>query len=74
MRRFELHRDQDLTGVSGVGLVAQGVAFDDGTCALRWISEHRSTAVYDSAGDIELIHGHGGLTRLTWIDAPEVER
>jgi len=68
MRRFELHRDQDVSGVSGTGLVAQGVQFDDGTCALRWLGEHHSTAVYDDAVDIELIHGHGGATRMVWLD------
>jgi hypothetical protein len=68
MRRFELHRDQDTSGVSGTGVVAQGIEFTDGTCALRWLSEHRSTALYDSTRDIELIHGHGGLTRLVWLD------
>lgn len=68
MRRFELHRDQDASGVSGTGTVAQGVQFDDGTCAMRWLSDHRSTALYASAHDVELIHGHGGMTRLVWID------
>lgn len=70
MRRFELHRDQDASGVSGTGVVAQGIQFDDGTCALRWLSQHRSTAMYESVRDIELIHGHGGLTRLVWLDPP----
>lgn len=70
MRRFELHRDQDATGISGTGVVAQGIQFDDGTCAMRWLSQHRSTAMYESSRDIELIHGHGGLTRLVWLDPP----
>jgi hypothetical protein len=70
MRRFELHRDRDATGISGTGIVAQGAQFDDGTCVLRWLSEHRSTAVYASADDVELIHGHGGQTRLVWLDPP----
>ena len=72
MRRFELHRDADTSGVSGTGVVAQGVQFDDGACALHWLSQHTSTAVYASAGDIEAIHGHGGLTRLVWVDEPPI--
>lgn len=70
MRRFELHRFQDATGISGTGVVAQGVQFDDGTCAMRWLSTHRSTALYETARDVQLIHGHGGLTRLVWVDPP----
>lgn len=73
MRRFELHRDQDATGVSGVGVVAQGIEFDDGACALRWLTATSSTAVYASAADIITIHGHGGLTRLVWLDRPAID-
>jgi hypothetical protein len=72
MRRFELHRDEDATGVSGTGVVAEGVQFADGTCAMRWLSEHPSTALYDTADDIVRIHGHGGLTRLVWLDALQI--
>jgi hypothetical protein len=68
MRRFELHRDEDASGVSGTGIVAQGVQFDDGTCALRWLSQHSSTALYDNTVDLVVIHGHGGRTRLVWLD------
>ena len=68
MRRFELHRDTDETGVSGTGVVAEGVEFGDGRAALRWRSEHRSTAVYDSMADVDAIHGHGGRTRIVYLD------
>lgn len=33
MRLFELHRDADLHGNSGTGIVAQGVEFDSGYIA-----------------------------------------
>ena len=29
MRRFQLQRNFDITGVSGVGIVARGVRFED---------------------------------------------
>lgn len=69
MRRFELHRIEDASGVSGTGVVAQGAEFDDGHCAMRWLTETASTALYDSAGDIERIHGHEGRTRIVWLDS-----
>lgn len=68
MRRFELQRDTDVSGVSGSGVVAQGIQFDDGTCALRWLTSLASTGIYASAAELETIHGHGGLTRLVWLD------
>lgn len=68
MRRFHLIRDEDTTGISGTGYVAEGVEWADGTCAMRWTTEYRSTAVYNSIGDVEVIHGHEGRTRIVWAD------
>jgi hypothetical protein len=69
MRRFELHRTVDETGISGTGVVAQGNEFDDGTCVMRWTVGPSSTAVYDSIVDIDAIHGHGGKTQIVWLDS-----
>jgi hypothetical protein len=49
VRTFEFHRDADVTGVSGTGIVADGVAFDDGVTVVRWRGERRSTVVWPSA-------------------------
>lgn len=68
MRRFALQRIEDVTGVSGVGFVAQGVEFDDGSCALRWLTATRSTAVYASMDDLRAIHCHHGATVIHYID------
>lgn len=61
---FYLQRTEDATGVSGVGRVAQGFIFEDGTVALRWLSEHRSTAIYSSIAEVQAIHGHNGATQI----------
>lgn len=68
-QRFVLCRDEDETGVSGTGDVADGVRFPDGTVAMRWRTGTASTAVYDSVADVEAIHGHGGKTRIVFVDA-----
>jgi len=70
-RRFELHRDVDSTGVSGVGVVADGVSFDEGdVVVLRWRGKWPTSVVFHERGveSIEAIHGHGGNTRIVWID------
>jgi hypothetical protein len=64
MRTFKLVRTEDVTGVSGTGVVAEGVVFEDGSAAMRWKTETASTAVYDSIEDVERIHGHGGSTKV----------
>lgn len=69
--RFKLQRGVDVSGASGTGHVADGVEFPDGTAVIRWRTEYRSTAVYDSVSELEIIHGHAGATRVVWIDEPE---
>jgi hypothetical protein len=68
MRKFNLVREEDATGVSGTGIVAQGVIFDDETVAMRWLTATASTAIYDSLVDVITIHGHGGRTRVDILD------
>jgi len=67
MRLFQLARDVDITGVSGTGVVADGVVFPDGVTVIRWRGERQSTVVWPSIEDVEVIHGHGGATRIEWI-------
>ena len=64
---FVLRRDDDESGVSGIGVVAQGVIFTDGVVALRWMGSRKSTAVYASIEDVEKIHGHGGKTKIVFL-------
>jgi hypothetical protein len=71
MRRFHLDRHQDATGVSGTGVVAQGVLFDNGRVALTWLTEWHSVNVYDSLAELEAVHLHGGATSLVWQDQPD---
>lgn len=71
-RQFYLQRLEDETGISGTGRVADGVVFEDGHAVIRWRTATSSTACYDSIEDVETIHGHGGKTRIVWVD-PEAD-
>jgi hypothetical protein len=66
IRTFYLDRPTDVTGVSGTGVVAHGVVFEDGTTVVRWLGEHRSTVVWPSLEDAVSIHGHHGTT-FVWL-------
>ena len=69
MRRFELHRDDDPSGVSGTGVVAEGVELTDGIAVLRWLGDYPSTVVHDGGlKAVEYIHGHAGATRVVMLD------
>lgn len=66
IKKFSLERNQDPSGVSGVGIVAVGVKFPSGKCVLEWLRFQNSINVFDSIEDIEKIHGHNGTTRIIW--------
>ena len=71
MRRFRLMRVEDVSGVSGTGIVAEGVVFATGKVVLSWCSEYHSVTVYDSSADLLAVHGHHGRTRVDWLDLPD---
>src|SRR6516165_4106744 len=66
LRIFELLRDEDPSGVSGVGRVAVGVVFPSGKVVLEWLGSHNTLGIYDDLRRIEHIHGHGGKTRIVF--------
>ena len=68
MRRFQLVRGEDVHGVSGTGVVAEGVQYASGFCAITWKSEYASVTVFHSIDVVEKVHGHEGRTRVKWID------
>lgn len=75
MRRFMLWRREDVTGVSGTGVVAEGVIFTDGSVVVRWRGETKTTTVHADMASVATVHLHGGKTRVLWCDnkstAPE---
>ena len=72
LKIFYLKRDEDESGVSGTGRVAQGFIFDNGKVAVSWLSEHPSVTIYDSIGEVHAIHGHGGKTEV--VMEPDFKR
>ncbi len=71
MRRFLLVRDEDVSGVSGTGIVAEGVEFSDGTAVLHWLREPYGLNIFVSVAALIAVHGHGGRTWIEWLDYPE---
>lgn len=67
-KRFYLLRDHDHSGISGVGVIAEGVQFSTGACVLSWLTEHASTGNYANLETLMKIHGHNGSTRCVMLD------
>ena len=71
MHRFVLERRIDVSGISGVGDVAEGVVFNDGTTVLRWLAipgVRSTTVIHDDIASVVNLHGHGGHSHVRWID------
>ena len=71
MRRFHLVRTGDVSGCSGVGIVAEGAVFRNGKAVMTWFGGNigkQSTGIYDSVEDLICIHGHEGRTAIEYID------
>lgn len=66
MRRFQLVRDEDETGTSGPGLVAEGCEFTSGVCAV--LTPFKTVSMWDNVKAVDAVHGHAGKTRIVWVD------
>ena len=78
-RRFNLVRTEDVSGISGTGVVVEGVEFSDGTVAVRWLDqgvsdENRArgvrptTVLHESIESVLALHGHNGATVIEMVD------
>jgi len=67
-RRFKLVRNNDVSGVSGIGIVGYGVTFADSKTILWWDTTWHTIGMYESPEELLEIHGHDGATEIEWID------
>jgi hypothetical protein len=73
LRMFQLLRDEDPSGVSGVGRVAVGVVFPSGKVVLEWLGSNNTLGIYDDLRRLEHIHGHGGKTRIVFTNGGAID-
>ena len=69
MRRFHLVRTEDLSNVSGTGIVAEGIEFENGKVVICWTSKYHIVSTIDNIHTLEAVHGHGGRTYVEWLDS-----
>lgn len=70
MRRFYMARKEDETGVSGTGIVLQGVLTAAGRVFVEWRLPRASMGIYLSLDEFEEIHvkSHPAKTEIRWLD------
>jgi hypothetical protein len=67
---FVLRRLVDGTGVSGVGVVADGAVFPDLRAVTRWRAGNigvAQTCVWENVAHVRRVHGHNGDTRIELV-------
>lgn len=74
MRTFEMIRNADETGVSGTGLVLEGIEFSNGEVVVCWESKKHpnSISIFASFADFEDVHitpHPSNKTEIIWHDA-----
>ena len=72
MRLFDLVRDEDISGISGTGKVAEGIEWSNGKVHMCWLGTLHTIEAADAIHIIEKIHGHGGRTRVVFRDGGDV--
>ncbi len=77
MRRFIMRREFDVSGVSGTGVVLEGVHFSTGVVVVHWLTPppRGSISVFDSLEQFLSIHVRphpGNCAVLTFEDGEEV--
>ena len=73
-RRGRIVRKHDVTGISGVGVIAEFCVFSDQFTVIRWLGgppQHQPKhEIYDNPGidPFLQISGHNGNTVVVWLD------
>jgi hypothetical protein len=67
-RLFKLWRTVDVSGVSGVGWIAEGMVTTVGKVLMIWYGYGAGTETYDSVDQMMYVHGHGGKTKMVYDD------
>jgi len=67
-RRFVLERREDVSGMSGTGIVAIGMVYPSGIAVMEWVSLEKSMGFYHSVAQLEKVHGHEGRTIVRFLD------
>jgi hypothetical protein len=73
MRRGELYRYRDPSGVSGTGVVALVVEFppnEDGHqwVVAKWLGPNPSMTFWPGIAELLEVHGHIGASEIRWLD------
>ncbi len=71
-RRFVIQRTEDPSGVSGTGIMLDGILWPDGTVTTHWRDPNGegawSNVFWPSIAAAESKHCYGGHSSIVWVD------
>jgi len=70
VKTFYVFRKEDVSGVSGTGVVAYGAVLPSGKVVLEWCSFHSTMTIFNNLEDLMKIHGHEGATEVIFGKPP----
>lgn len=71
LQEFYLLREQDVSGVSGTGIVARGIILPSHRVVMEWSMPFESITIFQNIGEVSQIHGHGGATKICMGKPPK---
>jgi hypothetical protein len=74
VRHFWLRRNEDLTGISGTGIVAEGNIFSNGTAIMHWLSKESTFETFEEIEQVTRLHGHNGRSEVVYDLQNELQR
>lgn len=63
---FKLSREEDTTGISGIGIVADGVLFENGKVVVCWRGKQQSIVVWDNLEEMKAVSCTHSKTKIIW--------
>lgn len=68
-KEFYLLRTEDISNISGVGIVARGIIFPkDGKVVMEWESGFDTLNIFSSIEEVKFIHSHEGKTKIIMVN------
>jgi hypothetical protein len=67
MKSFEIIREEDNTGLSGTGKVAEGIEFSNGKCVVCWCSDVSTIVIHENIKSIEIIMLSHSKSKINYI-------
>lgn len=73
-KSFVLNRKIDESGMSGTGIIAEGVELPNGQCIMWWIKPPHSIQIYLNKEALLWIHGHGEKKTTDFVYISNTQR